>query len=110
MNSPRDFELYLIYKLGYSNELTASDEAFVDQRFSDLYPDHDLSYIEGMEDYDYDYGDFSDLDDDWLDDAFDGDRENEKHIVNSDEVVKENKPKKRDPNEVIANLFDSLDD
>ena len=109
LSSPRDFELYLIYKLGYSNELTASDETFVTQRFSDLYPGHDLSYIEGMEDYDYETLDFYDFDDDdGLGDLFDENRENEQHIINSEEEIKGTKPQKRDPNEVIANLFDSL--
>jgi len=96
LNSLNDFERYLIFKLRYRDGLTASDEAFVEKRFSDLYPGQDLSYIEGLEYYEHEIDDeFSDPDDDdWSRDVFDEERENE--------------PRKNDPNEVIADLFDSL--
>jgi hypothetical protein len=96
LNSLHDFERYLILRLNYSDELTTSDDEFVAKRFSDLYPGQDLSYIEELEYYEHEYDDgFSDLhDDDWSRDAFDEERENEQ--------------RKRDPNEIIADLFDSL--
>ena len=96
LNSLNDFERYLIFRFRYSSELTASDEAFAEKRFSDLYPGRGLSDIEGLEYYDHEYDDeFSDSDDDdWSRDVFDEEREKEQ--------------RKRDPNEAIVDLFDSL--
>lgn len=95
LNSPNDFERYLIFRFRYSSELTASDEAFAEKRFGDLYPGRGLSDIEGLVDY-YEYDDefFDSDDDDWSRDVFNEEREKEQ--------------RKRDPNEAIVDLFDSL--
>jgi len=95
LNSLNDFERYLIFRFRYSSELTASDEAFAEKRFGDLYPGRGLSDIEGLVAFcEYDDEFFYSDDDDWSRDVFNEEREKEQ--------------RKRDPNEAIVDLFDSL--
>ncbi len=98
-----DFERFLIFKLRYSDELSTSDEAFAERRFSELYPGEDMSYIEASEDYGYDNEydlesfDYDDDDRDWSEHTF--------AVIKEVEEIEQHKS---DPNESITNLFDGL--
>ena len=102
LSSLPDFERYLIFKLRYRNKLTADDEAYVDKRFSDLYPGQDMSYIDAYEDYDYeDNLSLLDFDDDnWLNDKVD--------VIHEIKEKKKISQRENDPNEIISDLFDGL--
>lgn len=89
-----DFERYLVFRLRYSDKLTPSDETFVEERFSKLYPGRDLSMVETADDYD--------------DDIIDFDKHWEMDVLSEEVKSEKVKQRKRDPNEIIADLFDGL--
>lgn len=110
LNSVNDFERYLMFKLRYSSQLTLRDEEIVQQRLSSRYPGTDLSYIDKILDGDESAADDEDMMD--LDEfASDDDDDVFKNLFDEDQSGNRprQKPEKIDPDEDIADLFDSLD-
>lgn len=107
LSSLADFERYLIFKLRYSNVLTADDELYVEERFRSLYPGRDLSYVDQSEDYIYEPEDVSfNYEDDDFEYDIDGSIKGEGFNTLEEQDLEKHRD---DLDEVISNLFDGFD-